>query len=73
MATPSTQSTGGSPAGRGVPKSWKKPRANDTIAAIDSNTYARQVRKSHVSGHAGNKSCTYENFVLESQPHELQE
>ena len=38
IATPSTQSTGGSPAGRGVPKSWKNPNARETIAAMDRST-----------------------------------
>jgi hypothetical protein len=40
IATPSTQSTAGSPSGRGVPKSWKSPKANEITAAIDSKIYA---------------------------------
>lgn len=39
MATPSTQSTGGSPAGLVVPKSWNKPKASETTAAIESRTW----------------------------------
>lgn len=46
MATPSTQSTGGSPGGSGVPKSWKNPSASETIAAIDSRTYMENVNYS---------------------------
>ena len=43
MATPSTQSTGGSLAGRGVPKSWKNPRARDTMAEIVRITYTERA------------------------------
>ena len=41
MATPSTQSTGGSSLARGVPKSWKKPSASETTAATDKRIYKR--------------------------------
>src|SRR5882762_3108167 len=43
IATPSTQSTGGCPAGRGVPKSWKRLRARETTAAIDNRTCSKST------------------------------
>jgi hypothetical protein len=36
IATPSTHSTGGESAGRGVPKSWNRPSASEMTAAIES-------------------------------------
>lgn len=35
IATPSTQSTGGSSSFLGVPKSWKRPNAREITAATD--------------------------------------
>ena len=39
IATPSTQSTGGSLGSRAGPKSWNSPSAKDMTAAIDSRIY----------------------------------
>ena len=39
IATPSTQSTGGSSGSRAGPKSWNNPSAKDMTAAIDSRIY----------------------------------
>lgn len=50
MATPSTQSTGGSSFGRGVPKSWKNPKASETTAAIH-NRICRKNERLEKSGY----------------------
>jgi hypothetical protein len=61
IATPSTQSTGGSLGFREGPKSWKNPSAKEMTAAIDSRIYDKRIRTSRK---AKGEGIAYQNFVL---------
>ena len=57
IATPSTQSTGGSSGSRAGPKSWNNPNAKEMTAAIDSRIYG-QVNYAGPEGKTAKESLT---------------
>ena len=63
IVTPSTQSTGGLPAGWVTPKSWKRLRASDTAAQIDNKICSRQQLGLRVRMNM-RSIWTYQDFVL---------